>query len=108
MSWEDREKATRARRGAPSEEERRAAAEARANAEMARLCAAVFATGQGRELLASLRRRTKDRVLGPDASASALFHLEGQRQLVHAIETWTADGTRTDPSDLRAGLAGTD
>ncbi|TWA70716.1 hypothetical protein FBZ84_102266 [Azospirillum baldaniorum] len=108
MSWEDREKVTRARRGAPSDEERRAAAEARANAEMARLCAAVFATGQGRELLAALRRRTKDRVLGPDASASALFHLEGQRQLVHAIETWTADGTRTDPSDLRAGLAGTD
>ncbi|MBP2290725.1 Bbp19 family protein [Azospirillum rugosum] len=108
MSWEDREKATRARRGSPSEEERRAAAEARANAEMARLCAAVFGTGQGRELLAALRRRTKDRVLGPDATVSALFHIEGQRQLVHALETWTADGTRTDLSDLRAGLAGTD
>lgn len=108
MTWEDREKASRARRRAPTEEERRAAAEARANAEMAKLCAAVLGGGLGRELLAALRRRTKDRVFGPDASASALFHLEGQRQLVHALETWTADGTRTDPSDLRAGLAGTD
>ncbi|HYD30079.1 MAG TPA: hypothetical protein VEB64_04385 [Azospirillaceae bacterium] len=44
-----------------------------------------FATPDGQRVLAHLRAITTGRALGPEASAAALRHLEGQRQLVRTI-----------------------
>ena len=41
-----------------------------------------FNTREGQIVLAVLKRMTQERYLGPDSSADALRHLEGQRQLV--------------------------
>ena len=41
-----------------------------------------FKTREGQIVLAVLKRMTQERYLGPDSSADALRHLEGQRQLV--------------------------
>lgn len=87
------------------EKRRQEELEAKANEEMAKLCQAVFSTAQGRQLLRQLRRMTKDRLWKPGMPDSALVHLEGQRQLVHQIETWTAHGLRNEPADFRTDLA---
>lgn len=54
--------------------------------ELARACARLFATPDGRLLLAHLRRITLHRALGPSASDAALRGLEGQRALVLTLE----------------------
>ena len=48
--------------------------------------ARVFKTPDGTIVLSHLRKITVGRVLGPDASDSALRTLEGQRALIHQIE----------------------
>jgi hypothetical protein len=51
-----------------------------------------FATPEGEKVLKHLRAVTLERVLGPDASASMLRHLEGQRQLVSSMAAWAERG----------------
>lgn len=50
--------------------------------EIRRAFAKCFNTREGQIVLAVLKRMTQERYLGPDSSADALRHLEGQRQLV--------------------------
>jgi hypothetical protein len=45
-----------------------------------------FSNQAGRRVLDDLRRMTKQRVLGPEASDALLRHVEGQRCLVQSIE----------------------
>lgn len=75
----------------------RAAEEAKARD---RLFAAVFGTPDGLRVLALLRERV-ERPQGPEASSGALAHAEGQRQIVRAIEQWTANGRDQHPTALR-------
>lgn len=49
--------------------------------------ARIFAGDAGARVLAHLRRLTRDRVLGPEASDALLRHVEGQRALVLHIES---------------------
>jgi hypothetical protein len=49
--------------------------------------ARAFGTAAGKQVLAHLRAQTIERQLPPDASVAALRFLEGQRRLVHSIET---------------------
>lgn len=65
------------------------------------LFARVFGAPDGLEVLALLRQSTVEKSLGPDASHSALAHLDGQRQIVRAIETRVAHGREQHPSELR-------
>lgn len=51
-----------------------------------------FATPEGEKVLKHLRSVTQERVLGPDASAPMLRHLEGQRQLVSSMAAWVERG----------------
>lgn len=51
-----------------------------------------FATPEGEKVLTHLRAVTLERVLGPDASAPMLRHLEGQRQLVSSMAAWVERG----------------
>lgn len=51
-----------------------------------------FATPEGEKVLKHLRSVTLERVLGPDASAPMLRHLEGQRQLVSSMAAWVERG----------------
>lgn len=46
-----------------------------------------FNSREGRIVLSFLKRLTLERYLGPDSSADALRHLEGQRYLVGYILT---------------------
>jgi len=57
-----------------------------------RAAARLFATPDGRLLLAHLRRLTCERVLGPEVSDAALRFLEGQRALVRRLESLIATG----------------
>lgn len=57
-----------------------------APAELAPACARLFATADGKLLLAHLRRTTVDRTLGASAGDAALRMLEGQRALVLRLE----------------------
>jgi hypothetical protein len=61
-------------------------------AEIARAFARCFGGRDGAVVLAQLRRLTRERALGPEASEAALRHLEGQRQLVAQIEGFVARG----------------
>lgn len=72
--------------------------------ELAAVCRDVLGTERGKRLLALLRRRTKDRVLGPGVSESALWFIEGQRQLVDQLERATAAGLQVEPERLRDEL----
>lgn len=89
MAWGDLEKkpATKAER----EEAQR----------VDRLFARVFSTPDGLEVLALLRARTIERGMDPDAPHSALAYMEGQRQVVRAIEQRVANGREQHPSELR-------
>ncbi|MCL2338922.1 MAG: hypothetical protein FWC51_03135 [Proteobacteria bacterium] len=49
--------------------------------------ARAFSTADGKKVLAHLRGITIERFVGPDASPAALRTLEGQRALVHQIES---------------------
>ncbi|MEQ9556224.1 MAG: hypothetical protein RIG67_10645 [Rhodospirillales bacterium] len=51
----------------------------------ARLAARCFRGADGAALLAYLKALTLDRALGPDATDTALRHLEGQRHLVRHL-----------------------
>lgn len=66
-----------------------------------RLFARVFGTPDGLEVLALLRARTIERGVDPDAPHSALAYMEGQRQVVRAIEQRVANGREQHPSELR-------
>jgi len=46
-----------------------------------------FGTADGARVLAHLRAITIERFLGPDASPAQLRTLEGQRAIVHQIES---------------------
>ena len=59
-----------------------AAAPARPQLEVTTAFARCLDTEDGKLVMAHLRQLTVERVLGPEASASALRYLEGQRQLV--------------------------
>ncbi|CAO3426682.1 Bbp19 family protein [Azospirillum argentinense] len=91
MSWEDLDKPKQ--RLTPEQE----AEQRRLNGLFAR----VFGTADGLEVLALLRSSTIEKPISPDASHSALVHLEGQRQLVRVIETRVANGRDQHPSELR-------
>lgn len=65
-------------------EQRKAAV---ADDSVAQCAARLFMGPDGQDLLAFLRRETKERALGPEASDGALRYLEGQRALVQRIET---------------------
>lgn len=60
----------------------------------AMICARVFGSADGAKLMTYLRSITKERVLGPDASSSALAYLEGQRHLVAHVEALIDEGAR--------------
>ncbi len=59
---------------------------------VARACARLFATPDGRLLLEHLRRTLLDRALGPEASDALLRHREGQRALLLTLESLAARG----------------
>jgi len=63
-----------------------------ANRDLSRAFARCFATADGQQVLAHLRRLTLDRALGPAASDAQLRHLEGQRQLVTQIQALITHG----------------
>ncbi|HYD97768.1 MAG TPA: hypothetical protein VEH84_00170 [Alphaproteobacteria bacterium] len=67
-------------------------AAAAAGAETARAYARLFATADGRLVLAHLRSITLERALGPLATDSQLRMLEGQRALVAAIQALAQRG----------------
>ncbi len=52
-----------------------------------------FCTTAGAEVLRHLREITIERFLGPNATDAELRALEGQRALVHQIETLVKRGT---------------
>ena len=54
--------------------------------------ARLFATSDGRAVLAHLRRITLDRPLGPDLSDNQLRWIAAQGALVHKIETLIQGG----------------
>ncbi|MEX2618397.1 MAG: hypothetical protein WD767_20115 [Alphaproteobacteria bacterium] len=62
------------------------------SSEIEKSFARCFSGPDGDSVLAQLRAMTTDRVLGPDASDSALRHLEGQRHLVIQIGAMIARG----------------
>ena len=55
--------------------------------ELSLIAARCFQGNDGRRMLAYLRTITLGRTLGPGADDAHLRHLEGQRQLVHHIQT---------------------
>lgn len=55
-------------------------------------CTRLFSTPDGKEVLTYLKHLTKERVLSASASDSELRFLEGQRFLVHQIETLIRQG----------------
>jgi hypothetical protein len=61
---------------------------------IAQLAARVLGGGEGDKFLQWLRTQTKEMALGPEASDSALRHLEGQRALVSRIEALVARGRK--------------
>lgn len=78
MSWEDLEK-----KPDPASAEQ---------AEWARLHAAVFASGPGRDLLERYHRMIVDRASGAGASDALLRHADAQRALIRSMEILTAQG----------------
>lgn len=53
-----------------------------------------FSSPDGEKVLAHLRALTLERALGPDATASMLRHIEGQRQLVSYIASQCERGRK--------------
>lgn len=51
-------------------------------------------TADGVLLFTHLRKRTIERPTGPDAGFGSLLHLEGQRSLVHYIESLAERGRK--------------
>jgi len=76
-----------------------AAPTAPASDELALAFARCFGDCDGQRVLGHLRALTLERSLGADASDAALRHLEGQRQLVLAVQSLIARGraARTAP-----------
>jgi hypothetical protein len=68
------------------------AADAQLQPQIEKSFARCFATADGRRALDHLRAMTTERIMGPDASAAALRHLEGQRHLVATITGLIARG----------------
>ncbi|MCC6314818.1 MAG: hypothetical protein IT337_12490 [Thermomicrobiales bacterium] len=66
--------------------------QAKAPPELAACCARVLAGPDGRELLALLRARLFDAVLGPAAPEPVLRSREAQRHLVRDLERWRDQG----------------
>lgn len=62
--------------------------------EMDRLCAQVFSTGAGHDLLQKLRILYIDKVLPSTADHRALGDLNAQRQLVRRLEDATERGNK--------------
>lgn len=60
--------------------------------DLARACARLFATPDGRTVLHHLRRTLLERALGPEASDTLLRHREGQRALVLMLEALAVRG----------------
>jgi hypothetical protein len=58
------------------------------------VCARVFMSADGQALLTFMRRATREAVLNPAFSESALWFLEGQRHLVAQLEKHMAAGLR--------------
>lgn len=56
------------------------------------MCFRLLSSGEGENFVKWLRSITKERVLGPEASAGALAYQEGQRQLVAQIEAHVERG----------------
>ncbi len=52
----------------------------------------LFTSSDGKEVLTYLKSLTQERILPPTASDSELRFLEGQRFLVHTIETLVRQG----------------
>lgn len=57
-----------------------------------KLYAQVFGTSAGKKVLEHLRNITIERFLGPDATDAGLRTIEGQRALVHKIESMIGRG----------------
>ncbi len=57
--------------------------------------ARTFSNADGAAVLAHLRRITVERALHPNATDAELRHIEGQRALVHMIETLITRGKNT-------------
>ena len=55
-------------------------------------CTRLFSSHDGKEVLDYLKHLTKERVLSANASDNELRFLEGQRFLVHQIETLIRQG----------------
>lgn len=62
--------------------------------ELEKATARLAMTADGALLLAHLRKRTIERPTGPDAGFGSLLHLEGQRSLVHYIESLAERGRK--------------
>lgn len=52
----------------------------------------IFTTSDGKEVLTYLKSLTKERILPANTSEGELRYLEGQRFLVHLIETLVRQG----------------
>lgn len=62
--------------------------------------ARTFSTDAGGRVLAHLRRLTRDRVLGPEASDAQLRHVEGQRALIAHVEGLIERGRNPVPTPI--------
>ncbi|MBR5625525.1 MAG: hypothetical protein IKW67_01980 [Alphaproteobacteria bacterium] len=58
--------------------------------------ARTFGTASGKRVLEHLRQITIERALGPDVSDSQLRFVEGQRSLIHQIESLVSRGRGAD------------
>lgn len=72
--------------------------------EMSMRFARVFSTADGQEVLRELQRLTRDRVIGMQVAAGdpagcALYHLEGQRYVVHMIASRVMRGNARRDAD---------
>lgn len=67
------------------------------------LCLTVFSTRDGQELLKCLNEEILQAGASPDATESALRHLEGRRSLVRDLNRWIANGRRPSDAGKRSG-----
>jgi hypothetical protein len=68
--------------------------------ELAAVFARLFRGEDGARALAHLKAITQERHLGPEASIARLRHLEGQRHLVHHIQSLVRLGREGQPFDI--------
>ena len=71
--------------------------------QLARDAARTFAAEPARRVLDHLRTITRHRVLGPEASAELLRHVEGQRALVQHLESLIERGRQPVPDATPQG-----